>query len=101
MNDSIFKLMAFYIIHRNWRARVSMNEAASWIWVLWLLAIMQALFSLYAVITGMYESAVILAVGALAVFVASFLFAPAAKRKHAALERTRNTVLFGPGNAKV
>ncbi len=69
--------------------------------MLWSFGAMQALFSLHAVTTGMYESAVILAVGALAVVGASFLFAPAAKRKHAALERTRNTVLFGQGNAKV
>lgn len=86
--------MAFYILHRNWRARVSMNEAASWIWTLWVLGAMQVLFSLYAVTNRMFETVIILGAGALVAFGVSFLFSPAAKRKHVELERTKNAVLF-------
>lgn len=101
MDESIFKLMAFYLLHRNWRARISANVAASWIWTLWLLGAMQGTFGVFAAVTGKGEAAAILATGAVFGFAVSGLFVPAAKRAHLALQRVGNPVLFGNGNEKV
>jgi hypothetical protein len=101
MNESIFKLMAFYLLHRNWRARISANNAASWIWTLWLLGAMQGAFAAFAAATGKGEAAAILAAGAAFGFGVSGLFVPAAKRKHVSLQRVGNPVLFCDGSEKV
>lgn len=93
--------MAFYLLHRNWRARISANNAASWIWTLWLLSALQGAFAAFSAATGKGEAAAILAAGAFLGFGISGLFVPAAKRQHVALQRMGNPVLFGNCSEKV
>jgi hypothetical protein len=81
----MLSLMRFYILHRNWRARLALNSAASNIWLCWVisfhflagLALGVAFCSLD---TG---SALLIGAAAVASFAASFAFLAEAKRLHA------------------
>jgi hypothetical protein len=77
--------MCFYLPHKNWRARLALNPAASNIWLCWVVAldclagltIGVAFWSLDAI------TFIVIALAAIASFLAAFIFLPEAKRVHA------------------
>ena len=72
------------------------NDAASWIWTLWVLAAADYLIALIAWVAYGANPALLLLLGiAVICFVASFAFAKEAKRFHDIRAIMRNPVLFG------
>lgn len=98
--EKMFKLMRFYLLHKHWRTRLAMNQAASNIWVCWLICLC---FSLVLVISIIFQNidfvsgAALLGAATLS-FAASFAFLREAKRIHTIRYAARNKALFGDGH---
>lgn len=78
------QLMCFYLLHKNWRARLAMNSSASWIFTCWLYAGFSAFAAIggYAVkTTSSLESLAMLALS-LFLVIFSYTFLAEAKRVH-------------------
>lgn len=101
MNDSIIKIMVFYILHKEWRARICTNEPANWIWTLWLLSTLLGVFAVVALLNFMVTECLILVGGALVLSCVSVFFIPAAKRTHLTLKGLNHPVLFGDNHENV
>jgi hypothetical protein len=85
--------------HPNWRARIPMNGGVAWIWTFWVLAIQSFLGAFIVIFRGeMQEVAILLFVSFILVDI-SFVFYPAALRRHHVLKVLRNpTVLSSDDN---
>jgi nitric oxide reductase large subunit len=86
--------MCFYLLHKNWRARLAMNSSASWIFTCWLCAGFSALASM-----GGYAAKTTSGLGSLAMFalslflvIFSYAFLAEAKRIHHIRILARNAV---------
>lgn len=92
----IFELMAYYIPHRNWRARLAMNSATSNIWTFWVLSMVNLLAAFVILIReGVCLNFLVLVCVGAALFAVSFLFLPEAKRLHEIQRIVNNEILFG------
>lgn len=98
---SIFDLMAHYIPHRDWRVRLTMNGAATNIYMCWLLSVTCLFTAAVLLIRAIaFPTAFIFLFVGAALFGFSFVFFPEAKRLHK-INRIvkKNEVLFGkPSN---
>lgn len=93
----MIELMRSYIPHKNWRARLALNQAASYIWLCWVISFV---FLAGLVIGATFQSldtvsALLLASVAVASLATSFAFLSEAKRVHAIRVAARNEVFFG------
>lgn len=89
----MFSLMRFYIIHKNWRARLALNSAAKRIWLCWIISFLCVAGLVLGIAFRSLDthSGLVLAAVAVASFAASFLFLPEARRLHAVRTASENT----------
>jgi hypothetical protein len=81
----MFSLMRFYILNKNWRARLALNSAASNIWLCWIISFLFVAGLAIGVVIRSVDtgSALLMCAVAAASFAASFAFLAEAKRLHA------------------
>jgi hypothetical protein len=90
----MLELMSFYILHRNWRARLAMNSAARWIWLFCLIGLLFLFAALGALLwRGDLAVAVASFCLALGLFASSFAFRKRAARLHRTLMALDNSLL--------
>lgn len=92
----MLSLMRFYIPHKNWRARLALNSAASNIWLCWVISLLfVAGLALGAAFRSLDTgSALLMGAAAVASFAASFAFLAEAKRLHAVRLAAGNAVFI-------
>lgn len=92
---SIFKLMAYYIPHNNFKSRLGQNSAASSIWTCWLLSLMCFVSAIVLLFQAEAFASVLILMGLGAtLFALSFLFFSEAKRLHEIQRIMKNRILF-------
>jgi hypothetical protein len=90
----MLSLMRFYVLHKNWRARLALNSAASNIWLCWIISLLFVAGLAWGAAFRSLDkgSALFLGATAVASFAASFAFLAEAKRQHAVRLAAGNAV---------
>lgn len=93
----MIQLMRFYLLHKNWRARLALNSSASWIFMCWLCAGSSAIAAMGGYAAKSTSSLESLAIFALSLFlvILSYTFLHKAKRIHHIRILARNEVFVG------
>ena len=83
----MLKLMRFYLLHKDWRARLALNSAASNIWLCWLITLMFVAGFVFSVVFKGLDTVTALVMTFLAIvsLLLFFILFTQAKRLHASV----------------